>query len=194
MSKPAPSRRRSLIGRFVRARRGSTAVEFAMIAFPLMLLLFGVLELAMVFMASATLEDATEGASRRIRTGEFQQGGASSKSDFVTSVCSGMSWLSAGCSSTLHVDVQTFASYADAANAKDDAFKLNPNTATCFSPGNPRDIVMVRTFMEWKLFTPLLSGALANMGGSSGKRLLISTTAFRNEPFGSAAPKGASCT
>ena len=38
--------------RFARARRGATAIEFSIIALPFCALMFGAIELGMVFMAS----------------------------------------------------------------------------------------------------------------------------------------------
>ena len=42
----------------------------------------GLLELAIVFLVGTTLDSATEGASRMIRTGQFQMSAANSKNDF----------------------------------------------------------------------------------------------------------------
>ena len=152
-----------------------------MVALPFMLLLFGIVELAMVFTVSTTLEQATEVAARRIRTGEFQNGGATAKNDFRDSVCARMTWLAGGCASKLSVDVRVFTSFTQLANDP----QVNPTTfnagSTTFTPGVQRDIVLVRTFYEWPLFTPLLNNALANAG--NGKRLVTASAAFRNEPY-----------
>jgi Flp pilus assembly protein TadG len=183
----------AFIRRFARARRGAVAVEFAFVAFPFFLLLFGILELAMVFIVSTTLEAATEDAARRIRTGEFQTGGAVSKEDFKTSVCDRMSWLSATCGGNLYVDVQTFAvdDFAGMANSTAQAPSIFDPAATCFSAGGPTDIVLVHTYYQWTLFTPLLNGALVNMG--DGKRLISAVTSFRNEPYNNDPTVGAAC-
>jgi len=190
----APGRSHSnFIRRFARAQRGAMAVEFAIVAFPFLLLLFGIVELALVFIVSMTLETATGDAARMIRTGEFQSGGSTSKTDFQTLVCSKMSWLSTGCAGKLTVDVKTFA--IDDFTAMSTSGTQNPLTfnpaVTCFSPGGPTDVVLVRTYFEWPLFTPLLNHALVNMG--NGKRLVTAVAAFRNEPYNSTAPVGAGC-
>jgi Flp pilus assembly protein TadG len=194
MMKPILASLRGL-RRFARAERGATAVEFGLLALPLCLLLFGMLELGMVFAVSTTIEDATESAARQIRTGQFQTSGANAKSDFKNLVCSTTGWLQSDCGARLTVDVQTFATYSDAANSN----PANPTgfdpskTSTCWSPGNPGDIVLVRTYYLWDLFTPLLDHSLGNMGGSSTQRLIQFTTGFRNEPFNDNSPVGAKC-
>lgn len=179
--------------RFARAERGATAVEFSLISIPFLMLIFGVIELAMVFMVTTTLETATEHASRQIRTGAFQTSTANTKADFKALVCSGMTWLSDSCAANLHVDVRTFGSFGSmAVSQPQPGSTFNPAT-TCWSPGQPSDIVLVRTYYQWRLFTPLLDRALENMGGGSGLRLLSTATAFRNEPYSDDPPGGAAC-
>lgn len=194
---PAPaSRLRRFIRRFVRAERGVTAVEFGLISLPLLVLTFGLLELAMVFTVGVTLDTATEISSRRIRTGEFQTSAATARADFKNLVCGEMTWLSGQCQANLWVSVQTFSNFSGLAAAPPPnpaAFTPAAKAALCFSPGQPTDIVLVRTYFQWNLFTPLLNNALENMGGGSGKRLITATTAFRNEPYNVNPPLGNSC-
>jgi Flp pilus assembly protein TadG len=188
------TRRTQFFRRFARARRGAVAVEFAFVAFPFLLLLFGTLELALVLMVSMTLETATGDAARAIRTGEFQTSGATGKTDFQKMVCDRMMWLKTSCSGLLTVDVETFAVndfQAMANSATRDPKTFDPNT-TCFSPGGPADIVMVRTYFKWTIFTPLLNQALVNAGDNI--RYINSTVSFRNEPYSNDPTVGAKCT
>jgi Flp pilus assembly protein TadG len=190
-----PSRLRRFLARFARARQGVTAVEFALVSLPMLVLTFGVLELAIVFIVTTTLDNATEGASRQIRTGQFQTGGTVTPAAFKALVCSNMTWLSSKCASDLWLDVRTFSNFNGLATAPPlplTAFTTNPSSGTCFSPGQPTDIVLVRAYFQWDLFTPLLNAALENMGGGSGKRLITSATAFRNEPYNNNPAQGAS--
>ena len=50
-----------------------------------------------------------------------------------------------------------------------------------FSPGKAGDIVLVRAFYQWRLFTPLLDGMAATLNG--GSTLITATSVFRNEPY-----------
>lgn len=188
------TRLRALIRRFVRSRRGATAVEFALISIPLMTLMFGVLELAMILLVSATLDTATDFAARNIRTGVFQQGAsgaASNQNGFRQLVCVNMSWLTPLCSiappkagetdpNPLFVETRTFVDYA-AAGAQ---AARNPNTFdpknTDWCPGNPEDIVVVTTYFKWPIVTPLIRPLFQNYAGG---RMITSTRLFRNEPF-----------
>lgn len=180
------------LSRFLRAREGATAVEFAFVAAPFMALLFGIIELGGIFLASTTLEIATDRAARQIRTGEFQTGGGVSKDSFKTLVCSGMSWLQSPCATNLYIDVRTFDSFQDLAAAQQmDGANFDPN-ATCWATGSPTDIVLVRTYYRWKLFTPLLSTVMVNIPGTD-TRLLSTVSTFRNEPYSDDAATGAAC-
>ena len=188
------TRRTQFFRRFAHARRGAVAVEFAFVAFPFLLLLFGTLELALVLMVSMTLETATGDAARAIRTGEFQTSGGNTKADFQTLVCDRMMWLKSSCKDKLSVDVETFAinDFQAMANSGTRNTQTFDKNATCFSPGGPMDVVMVRTYYEWTLFTPLLNDALVNAGNN--KRLINAVVSFRNEPFNNNSPVGARCT
>jgi Flp pilus assembly protein TadG len=191
--KTSSSRVSRFAARFARAERGATAVEFGLISLPMLVMIFGLLELAMVFLVTTSLDTATQMASRQIRTGAFQNGGQTSMQDFKNLVCANMTWLQSECQSNLSLDVQTFSNYSSLAAAQSpNASTFNPNTL-CFNVGQPTDIVLVRVFYQWGLITPLLVPAFENMGGGSGKRLLSSTTAFRNEPYNNNPPVGQKC-
>ncbi|MCC7266816.1 MAG: pilus assembly protein [Caulobacteraceae bacterium] len=175
--------------RFRRAESGSTAVEFGLVALPFFLLVWAIIELGMVFFVDVTLDNAVGRMARQIRTGEFQSEGGTAET-FKAAICSRMLWLQAGCASALKVDVRTFELFEDVKDAPptttDPAGGADPefNEAnSCFQPGGPTNIVLVRAFYEWTLYTPLLNSSLVNLGNN--KRLLTSVTVFRNEPYGS---------
>jgi Flp pilus assembly protein TadG len=183
---------RTLIQRFLKATRGAVAVEFAIILLPFLVLMFATVELGMVFMTSSTLQNATDEAARRIRTGEFQAT-STTKAQFKTLVCDNMSWLKSSCATNIEVDVQTFTDFGGMGGAAAiDPANFDPND-TCWSAGQAGDIVLVRTYYSWQIFTPFLDQSLVNMGGGSGKRLITSAASFRNEPWSTTAPTGAAC-
>ena len=53
--------------------------------------------------------------------------------------------------------------------------------STAFNVGSACDVVLVRAFYKWPVFTPGLDYFLANMAGSY--HLLATAAAFRNEPY-----------
>lgn len=157
------------------------AVEFALIAMPFFFLIFGLLEVCVLFIMSAILEHGISEAARTIRTGEMQENGFGQVA-FKTAVCAELFNL-LDCDSKLRFDVKTFGSFGATTNSSVlDADGNLDDTNFTFSPGAANEIVVVRVFYEWDLITPVLSAPLANMSGN--RRLLQSTVAFRNEPFG----------
>ena len=91
-SKPTLFRRD--LRRLIAARDGATVVEFAIISLPFLALFASILELGLMFMASTTIDAATEAAARQIRTGQLQAGANNTADGFKTMVCDGMSWIS----------------------------------------------------------------------------------------------------
>ncbi len=160
--------------------RGSTAVEFAMIAGPLIFLIFACFELAFVVLISVTLDNATDLAARQIRTGITTQGN-STAATFKQQVCNNMGWMVDTCKTSLLIDVQTYNSFAQVPTTdliKDGKFD-SANFAYVIGGGSK--IQMVRAYFEWPLFTPLLSAGLSTL---SNKDVVISSkVVFRNEPF-----------
>jgi Flp pilus assembly protein TadG len=195
------ARTTALIGRFARSSRGAMAVEFAIVAIPLMMLMFGVLELALILLVTSTLDNATDFAARNIRTGEFQNANPMSsppdkeitRGQFAKLVCRNMTWLQAGCDGKLMVEAETFDTFAGAGGSEPADPNANPNPAgPCWSVGNPEDIVLVRTYYEWPIISPLLRPIFQSAGRDG--RLLSSARIFSNEPYNAALrPVGAAC-
>lgn len=161
-------------------RSGAAAVEFALIAFPLFFLIFGLLEISMIFVVSTALENGIIDSARAIRIGQTQQSGTTVE-DFQTELCDRLPDF-IECDGRLHVDVRILDSFSDDPNhAPIDGSGEVDEDDMQFNPGATGDIVVVRGYYQWHLITPVLSAPLANM--SNGRRLLVGSTAFRNEPW-----------
>ena len=170
---------RNILRRFRRNRRGSAAVEFALVAPLFFGLLFAIIELAMVFFASQVLETATQDSARVIMTGQAQNA-SFTQAQFKNLVCSKLT-IMFDCVNGVSIDVQSYTAFGSV-NVADpiDASKnfVPPNN---YLPGNPGDIVVVRLFYKWPLYVTGLGFNIANISGS--KRLLTATAAFQNEPY-----------
>jgi len=160
--------------RFTRAADGAAAVEFAFVAIPFLMLVFGIIELGLTFLVSMSLENALMTADRRIRTGELK---AATRDQFMSVVCGEMTWLGASCASSLTLDVRQLPSFADADDLE------RPETArACFDTGGPGSIMLVRGYYRWPIITPLLQEAIDS---SSGDREVTFAAVFVNEPYSS---------
>ena len=167
--------------RFVRDPNGAMAVEFAIVAAPLLFMLFSIIELAVVFMVTATLENATTDTARTIRTGAVQTAGGSSATTIRNTICSKLSWLQAQCQTNLSVDVRTYAQFNNPSAPDPVTNGVFDPTALAYSPGAQGSIVLVRAFYRWKLITPFLNGGLQRLNG--GVTMMTAAATFRNEPY-----------
>jgi Flp pilus assembly protein TadG len=164
--------------RFRRNRRGSAAVEFALVAPVFFALLFAIIETAIVFFASQVLETITQNSARMILTGQAQTA-AYTQAQFQTYVCSQIPALFT--CANVYVDVESYSAFTGVTiNSQIDTSKNFVNNMQ-YNPGGPGDIVVVRLFYQWPLFVTGLGYNISNLAGS--KRLLVATAAFRNEPY-----------
>lgn len=167
------------LSRLKRAKGGATAVEFAFVALPFFLLLYAILDIALIFVASTTLENGLVAAARQIRTGQAQAANMTA-AQFRTLVCDEISML-LGCDARLGLDVRKYSGFGNVQfpAALDESGNMTGNLT--FDPGTAGDVVVVRAFYTWPMMTPTVGTQFVNMAG--GHRLLEATIAFRNEPF-----------
>lgn len=171
------------VRRFGRAKRGSAAVEFALVAMPFFLLTFGLAEIAMIGFAQTSLDFAVSETARQIRTGQAQMGGVS-QTQIHDEMCDEVNrFIVLSCDGNLFLDVNRFTSFVDADNANSDPIQNGEfdDSGFGYTPGSPSDIVVVRAYYRWKIMTPLFEPIFQNISG--GERILVSTMMFRNEPY-----------
>jgi Flp pilus assembly protein TadG len=183
MSSPAASTAsfRNLLRRFRANRRGSAALEFALVAPVFFALLFAIIETAIMFFASQLLETYTQEAARLVMTGQAQNGTYNTQalflSNFQTKVCSNILF---NCSN-ISIDVKNYSSFGSIVITNPiTGGNFDPSTLT-YCPGNAGAIVVVRLFYQWPLFVTGLGYNIANLSGHL--RLLAGIAAFQNEPF-----------
>ena len=179
MSQPFASTKKAL-RRFRRNRRGSAAVEFALVAPVFFALLFAILETGIIFFAGQVLESVTQDSSRQILTGQAQKAAYLTPDDFKTNVVCPRIGVLFDCKNGVYVDVQNYSQFSTVNLAAPIDSSGNFKTMN-YSPGGPGDIVVVRLFYQWPLVVTGLGYNIANM--NNNKRLLTATAAFKNEPY-----------
>jgi Flp pilus assembly protein TadG len=171
--------RSTLIRRLCRNEQGAAAVEFALLIIPLLVLLMGIMEVSMQYFVSGALDAAVQRTARLIRTGQAQSQ-KMTIGDIKGEMCADILNLF-DCSSNSYVIVDTL----DNLVAPTYALPVKPNgdfiSTVTYELGSGHSYVMVRGYFQ---FTPLFNvfGALSP-GLSNGKRLLVASALFRNEPF-----------
>jgi Flp pilus assembly protein TadG len=175
----APRLRLRSLAAFGLDASGASAIEFAIVAVPLIWLILATMQVGLLYSANYSLENATAQGARLIRTGQAQ----SKKFDaegFKKEVCKHLtSMLSC---EKLKVDVRRFSSFSSSELTNPLDSKGAMKTSFSYDPGVGGEVVVVRSFYPWDMPASLPDIIdLSNMKDS--QRMLIATAAFRNEPF-----------
>ena len=168
------------LARFRKARKGVAAVEFALVAGPLLFVIGSILETGVMLFTEYQLQNAVQKASRLIRIGQVSSATvAMSRTQFVQEFCNGASGLR-NCNTSLNLYVQNAADFSTLATTAVAPLTVGPATTT-FSPGVGGRAVLVIATYDWRFIFPFMS-MFANTSDRSVRRLQGITT-FRNEPF-----------
>ena len=181
---PSPATTLKLLRKFRRNRRGSAAVEFAMIATPFFALLFAIIETSLVFFAGQVLETGLQDLARLLYTHQAQDQGMT-QAQFKTDLCNRVSVLLT--CSVVDVDVKFYAagSAITITDPIDGGGNYDPSGFTYQTPpAGSTATVVARAFYRWPLIVTGLGYNIANISRntSNSKRLLAATAAFRVEP------------
>jgi Flp pilus assembly protein TadG len=173
---------------FFSDKRGSTAMEFAMLAIPFALLVFAILESCISFAGQEVMANITDDVARQLRTGQLKKANVTQDS-IKQLICDKMAIIVANsCSDRLLVDLKEYTTFADAAAA---GFKIvngdivltqGTNSATFgVSPGLAESKNMLRVFYKWPVMTDFMAKQMANLNG--GNTLHFASVTWQNEPF-----------
>jgi hypothetical protein len=158
---------RTFLLRMASDNRGSVAVEYAMLMLPFLTILFAMLETGYMLFISILMEGATSDAARQVRTGNIQQA-EEPLVLFKRTLCDNM--FNVVKCDDLNINVKAFGN----------TLKSSGN----FAPGSAGELIVVRVSFKFSFVTPFLADILeASPNGGDGTVLLVSNSAFRNEPF-----------
>lgn len=162
-------------------RAGATAVEFAMVITPLLMLLLGLFQLALVFFYDQALQSAARASARLLMTGAAQKAGFS-QSQFRAAVCSSAK-VAFDCNS-LMVDVQSSATF-NQLNTAPIVLSYNASgdvtNSFSYAPGGASSVVIVRLLYRQQVWWPLLLPGYVNQPGN--KILLTANSVLKSEPY-----------
>jgi Flp pilus assembly pilin Flp len=187
--------------RIRRNEDGTTAVEFALIALPFFMMLFGILSVCQLYFWVFTSENAVWTASRDMRTGAFQTGATGSpyapyytagtltdpaglKVEFRKQICK-QTVNANDCNARSVVLVQannTFASITppDCKNGSN-GLKSETDAMAAFNAGAQSSIVMVTLCYAWSFGGKLPFFPLGQL--SDGSFLIQASAVFETEPY-----------
>ena len=120
----------------LRDRSGATAVEFGLVAVPFLVVVLGILELALIFLVSGTLDTATAAAARE----SSLLGTRPTAAAVAERICAAMPSFGRACDTALEVNSSEL--------------------------GASGDIIVIRAVYAWPLLSPLVGRALPSGNGS----------------------------
>lgn len=184
----------STIRRLRRDQDGATAVEFALISIPFLMLLFGIMSVCLYFFTTLYIENAVWNASRELRTGAYENStgdysGTTTdeqrRAKLKELICNRTPSPS-DCMSNMRVIVQGYAagfgSIARPSCKKADNSLIDTTGAeassTTIGPDQP---VLVTGCYQWKFGGHLPFFKIGNM--ADGSYLIQASATFRTEPF-----------
>lgn len=174
---------------FSKDRKGTTAIEFGLVALPFFLFAFGIMLVGMKYFTENALEHAVEAAARDIRTGQAQKDGKT-LSEFRTMVCEeASSYIS--CDSKLVVHVQSADQWSNIIPTPClTGGALTPQTGVGGDPlenssGGAEAVVLVTACYEWDMTQVFKLGGIGDAIGdmSNGSSLVQAVATFRTEPY-----------
>jgi Flp pilus assembly protein TadG len=171
----------SLPARFLRDRRGATAIEFVILAIPFSLLVFAILESCVSFAAQQVLADTVDKVARELRTGQ-KRPETLAPGQIQQMICNPIRIIVPNCTD-LHIDLEQYKTFADAAQVRIPYTAAGDLDTSGFKidPGGTGSKNMLRVFYEWPIMTPLMSTLMANL--PDGKTLLFASVTWQNEPY-----------
>ncbi|MGD0230347.1 MAG: TadE/TadG family type IV pilus assembly protein [Syntrophorhabdales bacterium] len=156
----------------IRDRRGTTAIEFALVLPVFAFLIFGIADMGRYFFVQQTLQFATREGARLAMVGGTLNGANGTALSLTQSIVQ---------------EVQNEASLA--VNPSQVQISIFPITSTYGNPtgwtgeqsdGNPGDYMRIVTTYTYTFFTPLISTFF-----SGGTTTITAQATYRNELFGS---------
>lgn len=169
---------RKLTRKFVGDRKGSAAIEFAILALPFFVVIFAIAEIAVMYFVDSGLDAALHKAVRQVRVGVAKSGSwdAAKLKDVI---CAELSY-SFSCASKIKVRATVVTDMSSITKASPISGG-NLNVTEDFDLGDSGSYVLVQAFLPWSPTFRFYSISSAQL--SDGSYVLGSAELIKNEPF-----------
>ena len=178
-----------VIRRFGPAREGATAIEFAMVVTPFLMLVFGVIGVGLFFFTETVLDQAVSASSRQIRTGQSRQTATGEltvgnlKKDVCGRTaglisCEKLSLIIESEDSWEKIKIPTCTNTDGSVTASNYADAIPVSTGA----GGREMVVIIVACYPWELLASIPYLGLGNVNDSKAQ-LIQSVVAFKSEPY-----------
>jgi Flp pilus assembly pilin Flp len=178
---------RTDVSGWLRNERGAAAIEFAIVAVPLLLFMMGIVGIGLYFFTGSALNHGVEAAARKIRTGEAQKD-ALTVGGFKDLVCEEAgSYINCN-KLRVHIDHGDNWSEISPQPCVDENNNLIASTGQAEDEivdytGEASQVVLVTVCYQWDLAQAFSFLKLGTKSDGSGPVVLEASTAFRTEPY-----------
>ena len=167
-----------LLRKFGKSEDGASIVEFSFIALPMFLMIGGIMEFSVHFFANSIMDHGVEQVARKVRTNQIT-GNTHNEQTFKDELCN-IGFMRLFNCNELQVDLQQIGSFQAVNTPRNANGSLN-NSNFGFNPGGRVSINVLRVYYEWPTFLAFHK-LHPDQIWSNGKRLMVSSKAFRIEP------------
>lgn len=181
-----------MVPRFIRlilpvsrgAERGSTAVEFALVAFPMFFLIGCILEVGLTSLVQFQLQNSVQAGARLVRIGAVTNHVTSAitvdRTAMIAQICSTIRFLP-NCAANLKLEVLSAGSFANLNFTGPNA--VGSLATPTYNPGGSMAMGSMVATYDWRFYFPFVGEMFGNVAGQPNIRRLSGVAIFRNEQF-----------
>lgn len=171
---------RKIISGWSGNRRGATAIEFALVALPFVMITVAIIEISVMYAANAVMLGATQDAVRAVRTGQVQAISDPDEADalFRQHLCDHIPIRLVDCNAIqFRVEVMDSFSSANAGITVDEEGNIDDDT----DYGQEEDVMMITVLYYHPMVSPLTAAFFADSPNNT--KLLTGVFVFQTEPY-----------
>ncbi|MEZ2126390.1 MULTISPECIES: TadE/TadG family type IV pilus assembly protein [unclassified Sinorhizobium] len=168
----------SLLRRFAENRQGAAAIEFAILALPFFMVIFAIIEIAIMYFVNSALDEAVHKTARQVRVGTASANGWN-LATFKAAVCGDLTYLFS-CSDNLLVRatvITDMSSVSKISGISNGTLSVTED----FNIGGAGDYVLIQAFLPWTPALQFFSYSSSRL--NDGRYVLSAAELFKNEPF-----------
>ena len=173
------------LARFCRARRGATAVEFALIAPAFLGVLIGIFQMTLYLFAQQILQNAAVEAGRLIMTGQVQAATMTQSNFQKNDVCPLLLSAMFTCAN-VYVNIDTYVDFEAANTGVPTLTYSNGSVSNTwdYNIGSPGQVMVLQLIYPWPIIAGPLGSLLPSISGDSSNQTALSAiSVFRIEPY-----------
>jgi Flp pilus assembly protein TadG len=164
---------------------GATAIEFAMVAMPFFMLVFGMISVSNFYFMNVSVEKGMDMTGRLVRTGQAQANNMT-VGQFKNNICTEAGgWIKCN---NLQLFVQSRDDWSQVTpeNCVDNAgvvrsSPMNDSDLIAVHTGSAQKVVVVTACYKWELASRIPFLKVGDM--SDGSKMIQTVTAFKTEPY-----------